>query len=727
MSQFMFELVNKELDPFLNKLFEGGAFGHLAHPFEDLDMTFGQLKKMVESILSGKIDAYEKIDGQQLSFSWKNGKLIGARNKSQLKEFGKNSLTPEQMSDFIGRNANVPKTVVNAFYSAMTDLQNAMTKIPESVLKNMFQEGKRFMNTELVAEETANIIPYYKDYLVFHGLIEYDINGTPIKHIDGSGKQLEDAVNQVGQSNQSKFQIKGPNNIVLKNFKELPMERDEIFRELKKLQRSVPDNSTVLEQIEDWWKTFILRSSKEMEYEIPGHVFDMLVGRWGRQEKRVNTIPKIISQINHDTFKNWVIDYDKNKYDSQYSDLIKPYELFFLKLGASVLFNASGYLSASPIKTVSDLSKLIQRDALKIKQSKDLDDVKKLKHELERLEKIGRHKLIGSEGVVFSMNDKLYKLTGVFAPVNQILSILKYKKLSPDVAPIKTEGESSLNLLDSPQNPIDRPLATTEINELIREGGNVVFTNSTLDSKYLKPTITNALKMWGLRKLNYEIVGSKNKSIMNDVDVAIDSDELAKLVGVNLQDKDVFWNAVESYLKPRTPKRIPSPALKINRGLDQIHISAPIVGLDHKFIQIDLMLGDVGWMKDALSGAVDSKYKALYRNLLLVNILSYSHESTKNPNILKKYQINWKRGLQSVDLINNLGKIEKSVPVTLYNNMDDVALFLFGSGVTFNDISTFEKLFKLLDSPSFRYKDKKDEIIDSFNKDIIRMKLTPIK
>lgn len=747
----LFESIEKEIGPFVDTLINGkigeilnskhpldekillmcgGAFGHLAHPFEEFNMTFGEVKEMVNNILTGNIEAFEKIDGQQISISWKGGRLVGARNKSHLKEFGKNSLTTDKMRDFFAQS-NVPQSVADVFYLAMVDLEKALSNIPKVVLTNMFQEGKRFMNTEIVAEETTNVIPYYKDYLVFHGLIEYDVEGNPIKQIDGSGKALEDAVSEIGATNQSKFQIKGPNKVVLKNFKDLPNERNKFLSDLKKIQGNSPDNATIKDGQEMWWRKFILQSAKDIGYEIPENVLDMLSARWGRLEKATNTIPKIVSQINNDRFKKWVIDYDKNNHEKQYRENTLPYELFFLQLGAEVLSNASGYLTASPVETVSNLAKGVQRDSLRIKNSKDISDLKRLQTELERLEKIGKNKIVGSEGVVFSHNGKLYKLTGVFQPVHRILSILKYRKPveEPDEIPkVKKEGESALNMWNAPDNPIDRPIKTTQIGEsVIREGGNAVYANSSLENKNLLPTIQNALKMWGIEKLRYEVVGSTHKPLMNDIDVAVSIDDLGKMIGAKPEDRMTFWPKVESFFKAHKPKDIPEPSYKVNKGLDQVHISAPIVGQDGKFVQIDLMLGDVGFMRDALSGAKDSQYKAIYRNLLLANILRFSHEPTNDPNVTKKYQFNWKKGLQAADLSTVGGKIEKGNIHTIYNNMDDVAEFLFGSGVRFSDINTFEKLFKLLESPSFRYKSKKADIINGFNDDLATMKLPPIQ
>jgi hypothetical protein len=55
--------------------------------------------------------------------------------------------------------------------------------------------------------------------------------------------------------------------------------------------------------------------------------------------------------------------------------------------------------------------------------------------------------------------------------------------------------------------------------------------------------------------------------------------------------------------------------------------------------------------------------------------------------------------------------------------MDDVAEFLFGKNVTFNDINTLEKLIKLVKGNTFRYKNKRTEILNDFKKELDRLKV----
>lgn len=53
--------------------------------------------------------------------------------------------------------------------------------------------------------------------------------------------------------------------------------------------------------------------------------------------------------------------------------------------------------------------------------------MKFLKNQLLRLKDIGGFEaIVPTEGVVFRYKGKLYKLTGAFAPVNQILGYLRF-------------------------------------------------------------------------------------------------------------------------------------------------------------------------------------------------------------------------------------------------------------------------------------------------------------
>ena len=56
-------------------IIEGGAYGHMAHPFDDKDLTFKDLKNIIEMGLGGQLNSEdnvtEKLDGQNLMISRK--------------------------------------------------------------------------------------------------------------------------------------------------------------------------------------------------------------------------------------------------------------------------------------------------------------------------------------------------------------------------------------------------------------------------------------------------------------------------------------------------------------------------------------------------------------------------------------------------------------------------------------------------------------------------------
>ena len=57
----------------------------------------------------------------------------------------------------------------------------------------------------------------------------------------------------------------------------------------------------------------------------------------------------------------------------------------------------------------------------------NIEKLKKLKLQIQKLQKIGGlDAIVPSEGIVFKYKGKVYKFTGAFAPINQILGSIKF-------------------------------------------------------------------------------------------------------------------------------------------------------------------------------------------------------------------------------------------------------------------------------------------------------------
>ena len=112
----------------------------------------------------------EKLDGQNLTFSVKDGRVVFARNKGQIKNFGQNALDVAGIRQMFAGRGNIEKS----FGNAAQDLQSAIDALPENQREELFGNGRKFMNVEVIFPDTKNVIPYDKPVLVFHGTIEYD-------------------------------------------------------------------------------------------------------------------------------------------------------------------------------------------------------------------------------------------------------------------------------------------------------------------------------------------------------------------------------------------------------------------------------------------------------------------------------------------------------------------------------------------------------------------------
>ena len=64
----------------------GGAAGHMSHPFDDKDLTFKDLKNIIERTFDGELDCEdgvtEKLDGQNLMVSVSEKKIKKSEKKS---------------------------------------------------------------------------------------------------------------------------------------------------------------------------------------------------------------------------------------------------------------------------------------------------------------------------------------------------------------------------------------------------------------------------------------------------------------------------------------------------------------------------------------------------------------------------------------------------------------------------------------------------------------------
>lgn len=428
-------------------LMEGGAAGHLAHPFEDEDLTFADMKEMLKRGLIGGLDqeapVTEKLDGQNIAFSVRDGQIIFARNKSHVKNRGKNALDTAGIRQMFAGRGNIEK----AFTGAAEDLQAAVKNLSPEQVKQMFGGGSRFMSLEVILPDTQNVIPYGKSVLVMHGSIEYDEDGNEIGRSNTDGQEFADMVTAVNAQRQKTFGIEGPRTIAFSDAEaEKYQERYETYA--ARLDRvaqefDLDEKATLAEYRRAWWERELTKQMQDNGIELSEKEFNGLISRWADGSKKFG-----VKDIENDETKKWFREFEKSEVPKMQKSMIKPVEMTFLQAGTDTLRRVTNFLSANNPEASLQLKRDVLQAIQAIRDSDQPDKIAKLQRELERLDGMGVDNIVPSEGVVFIYNGKPYKYTGQFAPINQITGTFKF-----EIPPKETEEPTK----QEPKTPEKEP------------------------------------------------------------------------------------------------------------------------------------------------------------------------------------------------------------------------------------------------------------------------------
>ena len=403
-------------------LFEGGAAGHMAHPFDDKDLTFGDFKAMIDAGLRGELnfeeDATEKTDGQNAFATIQDGEVKFARNKTELKN-------PMTLSEFKNKFEGHPsKLVQDTFQFAAQDLARLLMALSPADQEKYFKNGKDFMNMELIYSQNTNVIHYDTDVIQFHGIKETDGNGNITGTNNKPAKEIADILKKVQSDIGKTFKIIPPRVIKLQKDLDFTTNKKRFINQVNALEKryGLTDSDEVAKYHEMWWRELIDKQFPTLSQDVK----EGLLKRWAYGDKKSLNMRSLAKQIGPKEAA-LVKKFDKEDVAKKYKENIRPFEDLFLELGSVILKNASDFLAANPSDEAQRLRAQIQTAGSKIKKTGGADQVRKVEAELARLDRIGGiESIFPTEGIVFKYKGKIYKLTGTFAAINQLLGIIKF-------------------------------------------------------------------------------------------------------------------------------------------------------------------------------------------------------------------------------------------------------------------------------------------------------------
>lgn len=412
-------------------LLEGGAAGHMAHPFEDLTLSFGELKKIIGLAFEGKLQVVsdgpitEKVDGQNLFASIIGGEVRFARNKGQLKNRGRNAM---RQADIDKKWKDVPH-VRGAFMKAAQTLEAGFGNLPQKIQKEIFKNGENWVNFELIAQDNPNVINYDTDVIIFHNIHMVDEDGNKTGMAGSATKKLFKIFSDAERSAKLPMKIQPPQIIKVDRNLTIDFSKDqaEFIAGIDKVAKSagLSDSATLGDLLRASWDKELAALERKYAMDLPSAVRKKLIARFSEGDKSygIRDWPKDIPDA---AFIDGLRSLDQDAF-AKNKKVLEPVEMLVLRASVVVLKNIDTFVSANPDDSVQQLRSSIAQQIAAIRKSKDVKSIDKMMGSLKKIESMGGFEnLVPSEGIVFQYKGKLYKITGLFAPVNQLMGLGRF-------------------------------------------------------------------------------------------------------------------------------------------------------------------------------------------------------------------------------------------------------------------------------------------------------------
>ena len=387
---------------------EGGAGGHMSHPFEYDELTGDDLIELVDDLFGGKItDMKEKLDGTNIHATMNNaGQVVFIRNKSNLNS----ELGGMSIQDMADKWADKP-SVQNTFLTAGRIITEIFEKLGTKYF-NPDADTRKVINCECIIAGKTNVMPYAEDRVAFHGYKIYKRNGNTWEETENVEGHVADIYKAAEGINAAKPRM----NLVVKSIEKAAKFAKTFKTKIEKLFKSEGLDTNV--SLEVWKRS---RFDKVKPEWLDTNVTE-IYNRWFNNDKSFKAAD--LKKVYADHYNDVVSDKFAKPFVKQ---VMEPIDELFLEIGNTFINLCDGFTNSESHNTVVDTLKKDIEDVCNNIEKNGSDEVKQqLEFQMNRLRKLGDNALNSAEGVVFVYKGRLMKATGSFAAVNQILGSIKF-------------------------------------------------------------------------------------------------------------------------------------------------------------------------------------------------------------------------------------------------------------------------------------------------------------
>jgi hypothetical protein len=402
----------------------GGISGHLNHLYDNRDLTYDDIADILMKASAGELVGTEKTDGFNIFLGYVNGEPRAARNKGDMAKGGMTS------DDLLARKFQGGEKARRAYVEAFNAYAKAVRTLSEKEIASVFgEDGEIFYNAEIQGPVAKNVINYDSNVINVHrmGHKRYNHDTGTLEVVDN--KKESEALDSLIDRFESILATE-PFNVRRTAFLELNKITDEriVDETLSRIQATgLAGDVTIEDLLERELQRHIKTYVSELDIDKQQLVVERILKKEGYLS--LNQIGKGLSRDIKDKITLFV--------NEEAPDLIKekvwPIEAAIHDFSVELL---RGLHSTYVLDNEHEVEKLKSEveDAIRSIQSYD-GPYKEEAHDIlaKQLEKLKHHDNIDTvvEGFAFQYCHKggdcaMYKFTGNFAPVNQLLGLFKY-------------------------------------------------------------------------------------------------------------------------------------------------------------------------------------------------------------------------------------------------------------------------------------------------------------
>ena len=384
-------------------IFEGGAGGHMAHPFDYTDFTANDLIELVDSLFKGKVEHLkEKLDGFNISASMNNdGDIIFIRNETERNSEKGGILLKDLDARWDGKEHQK-----KVYVTAGKIMQQIFPKLG---VKYFNPDGthRKVINCECIIAGKTNIMPYASDRVAFHGYQIWEWNGLKWIFQD----DVEGHVDELYKAAEGIDEAKPRPDLMIRSLEEGIKFAQKFSKDISKLWSD--EGLSLDTSIEEWKK------SRFKKFAPSWCNNDMdLFNRFCNGDKSVNMRLLKKKYADHIDELN---DLDKKGKKTVVSQIMEPIDNLFLSIGNELLDQLEGFVNSdNKDKTIEIVKKDTEELIKTIEQSDSVEAKEKLEKCMTRLQALG-NKYNAAEGIVVMYKGRRMKFTGSFAAINGAL------------------------------------------------------------------------------------------------------------------------------------------------------------------------------------------------------------------------------------------------------------------------------------------------------------------